>query len=58
MGYTTQPLSKKVPGWIILDIVALVVFCPHAIPTYPSIAGYLRSQHIVTGITVNNSKHF
>ena len=51
----TMPL-KTVTGMMIVDIIALVVFCINALPPSPSIEGDLSPRHIFTRMTLEHTK--
>ena len=45
------------PGRIIFELVALVIFWLNALPPSPSVVGNLSPRQIVTGLTINYAKH-
>ena len=42
---------------MIVELVALVIFCMNALPPSPSIRGNLSPRQIVTGLTIDYAKH-
>ena len=45
------------PGRIIFELVALVIFWLNTLPPSPSVVGNLSPRQIVTGLTINYTKH-
>ena len=54
--YNALPFNK-LPGRIIVDIAALVIFWINALPPSPSVVRNLSPRQIVTGLTINYTKH-
>ena len=49
---------NKLPGRMIVELVTLVIFWINALPPSPSVEGNLSPRHIITGLTINYTKHF
>ena len=54
--YNTLPFNK-LPGRMIVEIVALVIFWMNSLRPSPSIGGNLSPRQIVTGLTIDYAKH-
>ena len=54
--YNMLPFNK-LPGLIIFELVALVIFWLNALPPSPSVGGNLSPRQIVTGLTIDYAKH-
>ena len=54
--YNMLPFNK-LPGLIIVELVALVIFWLNALPPSPSVGGNLSPRQIVTGLTIDYAKH-
>ena len=55
--YNTLPFNK-LPRRIILNLVALVIFLLNALLPSTYVGGNLSPRHIITGLTIDYTKHF
>ena len=54
--YNMLPFNK-LPGRMIIELVALVIFWIKVLPTSPSVGGNLSTHQITTSLTINDMKH-
>ena len=48
---------NKLPGRMIVKLIAIVIFWLNALPPLPSVGGNLSPRQIITGLTINYMKH-